>query len=170
ELGFIAFLQKDYAEAKKILEPLSLTGSTGNARATRILFGIARDTEDAAYGLARATAAASSDAGSAEWQAALAAVRLGSGHKTRADEILSKLAASSDVEKVLAAADVYARLKDYGNAARVARDAVRRFPDSAEALFRLGSSLERGGQIPESEKTFQKLLTLRPNDAPTLNY
>jgi len=170
ELGFIAFLQKDYTEAKKILEPLALTASGGSARATRILLGVARDTDDATYGLARADAAASSDTGSTEWQAARAEFRQRSGDKARAEETLSKLAASTDVEKVLAAADAYARLKDYGNAARVARDAVRRFPDSTEALFRLGSSLERDGKIPESEKTFQKLLALRPNDAPTLNY
>ena len=180
ELGYIAFLQKNYQEAKKTLEPLALTVSAGtvpagttsggNARATRILFGIARETEDFAYGLARAQAAAAADTGSAEWEAAVAEFRQRSGEGPQAEEALSKLAASKDVDRVLAAADVYARLKDYPSATRVAKDAVRRFPESTEALFRLGSSLERGGQIPESEKTFQKLLSLRPHDAQTMNY
>jgi tetratricopeptide (TPR) repeat protein len=195
ELGFIALLEKNYPEAKKTLEPLALavsagtvsagtasggspsagtvspgTVSAGSARATRILLGIARETEDFAYGLARAQAAAAADPSSAEWEAAVAEFRQRSGERARAEETLSKLAASTDVERVLAAADVYARLKDYPSAARVAKDAVRRFPESTEALFRLGSSLERGGQIPESEKTFQKLLSLRPHDAQTMNY
>jgi len=185
ELGFIALLEKNYPEAKKTLEPLALTVSAGtasgaspsagtvsggSARATRILLGIARETEDFAYGLARAQAAAAADPSSAEWEAAVAEFRQRSGERAQAEEALSKLAASKDVERVLAAADVYARLKDYPSAARVAKDAVRRFPESTEALFRLGSSLERGGQIPESEKTFQKLLSLRPHDAQTMNY
>jgi len=170
ELGYIAFLEKKYSEAKKTLEPLALTTTGGNARATRILFGIARESEDAAYGLARAQAASGADAGNAEWTAALAEFRHRSGDQARAEESLAKLVGSNDVEQVLAAADVYARLKDYPSAARVAREAVRRFPDSPEALFRLGSSLERGGQITESEKTFQKLLSVRPNDAPAMNY
>ncbi|HTD53443.1 MAG TPA: tetratricopeptide repeat protein, partial [Thermoanaerobaculia bacterium] len=146
------------------------SSSGGSARATRILFGIARESEDFAYGLARAQAAAAADSGNAEWEAAVAEFRQRSGERSQAEEALSKLAASTDVERVLAAADVYARLKDYPGAIRIARDAVRRFPESTEALFRLGSSLERGGQIPESEKTFQKLLSLRPHDAQTMNY
>lgn len=180
ELGYIALLEKNYPDAKKTLEPLALTvsagtvssgtASGGSARATRILLGIARETEDFAYGLARARAAAAADPGSAEWEAAVAEFRQRSGEQAQAEEALSKLAASGDVERVLAAADVYARLKDYSSAARVAKDAVRRFPESTEALFRLGSSLERGGQIPDSEKTFQKLLSLRPHDAQTMNY
>jgi len=190
ELGFIALLEKNYPEAKKTLEPLALTVSAGtvsagtasggspsagtvsggSARATRILLGIARETEDFAYGLARAQAAAAADPSSAEWEAAVAEFRQRSGERAPAEEALNKLAASKDVERVLAAADVYARLKDYPSAARVSKDAVRRFPESTEALFRLGSSLERGGQIPESEKTFQKLLLLRPHDAQTMNY
>jgi tetratricopeptide (TPR) repeat protein len=190
ELGFIALLEKNYAEAKKTLEPLALTVSAGtvsagtasggsssggtvsggSARATRILLGVARESEDFAYGLARARAAAAADPGSAEWEAAVAEFRQRLGERAQAEEALNKLAASGDVERVLAAADVYARLKEYPSAARVAKDAVRRFPESTEALFRLGSSLERGGQIPESEKTFQKLLSLRPHDAQTMNY
>jgi tetratricopeptide (TPR) repeat protein len=180
ELGFIALLEKNYAEAKKTLEPLALTvsagtasvgtASAGSARATRILLGIARESEDFAYGLLRAQAAAAADPSSAEWEAAVAEFRQRLGERAQAEEALNKLAASGDVERVLAAADVYARLKDYPSAARVAKDAVRRFPESTEALFRLGSSLERGGQIPESEKTFQKLLSLRPHDAQTMNY
>jgi predicted Zn-dependent protease len=170
ELGYIAFLQKNYAEAKRILEPLALTASGGNVRATRILLGIARDAEDSAFGLARAQAAVSADPDNFEWAAAVAEFRLRAGEKARAEEALNKLAASDEIERVLAAADARARVKDYAGASRVAREAVRRFPENSEALFRLGSSLERAGQLDESEKAFQRLLAMRPNDAATLNY
>jgi tetratricopeptide (TPR) repeat protein len=170
ELGYIAFLEKNTSEARRILEPLALTGSGGDARATRILFGIARDTEDAARGLAWAQAASEADTASAEWTATVAEFRLRSGDKVRGGEMLAKLAASDDADRVLAAADAYARLKDYASAAHVAKGALRLFPDNSEALFRLGSCLERSGEVTEAETTFRKLLVLRPNDAPTMNY
>ena len=52
----------------------------------------------------------------------------------------------------------------------MARDASVRFPESSEALFRLGSSVERSGSSGEAEKIFQKLLEKRPNDSATQNY
>ncbi len=170
ELGYIAFLQKKYPEARRILEPLALGPSGGSARATRILLGLARESEDWASGLSTSQAAASADSSSPEWAAAVAEFRLRSGDKARGQADLGKLAASDDPERILAAADAYTRVKNFADAARVAREAVQRFPDNTEALFRLGSSLERAGQISESEKTFQQLLSLRPRDAATLNY
>ncbi len=170
ELGYIAFLEKNYAEAKRILQPLALTSSGGNPRATRILLGVARDAEDFTGGLAVAQSASSADPNDPEWSAAVAEFRFRSGDKARADQDLGKLASSEDVERILAAADVYARVKEFQEAARVAGQASQRFPDNTEALFRLGSSQERAGAIADSEKTFQKLLTIRPGDAATLNY
>src|SRR5262249_51694424 len=55
-------------------------------------------------------------------------------------------------------------------AARVARKAVAQFPDSTEALFRLGSSLERSGDPAGAEKAFQQLLAIKPDDSATQNY
>jgi Flp pilus assembly protein TadD len=52
----------------------------------------------------------------------------------------------------------------------VARDAIKRFPESPDALFRLGSSLERAGNSAEAEKVFSKLLEMRPNDSAAQNY
>jgi predicted Zn-dependent protease len=170
ELGYIAFLQKNYGEAKKWLEPVALTPAGGTARATRILLGIARDSEDAAYGLPRAQAAAAAERESAEWMAAVAEFQIRSGDKKGGEDTLSRLAAAPDVERILAAADAYARLKDYSAAARVARKAVAQFPDSTEALFRLGSSLERSGDTPGAEKAFQQLLAIKPDDSATQNY
>ena len=169
QLGYVAYLQKDYAGAKKILEPLA-SQAGGNPRAVRILLLLARDTEDPAYGLARARAAASGDKDDAEWMAAVAEFQFRSGDRKTATAALDKLAASREVDRALAAADAYVRLKEYSSAARTAREAVRRFPESADAFFRLASSLERAGSSAEAEKAFQKLLEMRPNDAAAQNY
>ena len=71
---------------------------------------------------------------------------------------------------MLAAADAYARLKKFGDAARIAREVVAKNPDNTEAQFRLGSSLERDGDSAGAEAVFLKLLASRPNDAATQNY
>ena len=169
ELGYLFYLQKDYAAAKKILEP-SVSEAAANPRAARILLLIARDTEDFAYGLAKARTAASADKDNAEWIASVAEFQFRSGDRKAAMESLERLAASREPERALAAADAYARLKEYAPAARVARDAVKRFPESAEARFRLGSSLEREGGFADAEKVFLELLQMRPNDAAAQNY
>lgn len=170
ELGYLALLRKDYAAAKKTLEPIATSGSSVNARATRILLTVARETEDAPYGLAKTKAATAVERDNPEWVAAVAEFRFRAGDRAGAQEALGRLAASEDPEGVLAAAGAYARLKEYADAARVARDACQRFPENSEALFRLGSSLERSGTPAEAEKVFLKLLELKPNDAAAANY
>ena len=55
------------------------------------------------------------------------------------------MGASNDIDELNAAADAYARLKNYDAAARIAREASGKFPENTEALFRLASSLERAG-------------------------
>ena len=170
ELGYLSYLEKDYAAARKALEPIPPAGGPASARATRVLLAVARDSEDFPAGLARARAAATAETDNPEWAAAVAELQYRSGDRKTAVETLEKLALSEEPERVLAAADAYARVKDFGAAARVARDASRRFPESSEALFRLGSSLERAGTEPESEKIFLELLRTRPNDSAAQNY
>ena len=170
EQGYMAYLQKDYAAARKTLEPVSITGSTVNPRGMRLLLASARDGEDFAYGLARAKAAAAAEPDNPEWASAVAEFELRTGDRASAEKILSRQASSDDVESALAAADAYARIKDYASAARVAREAAHRFPESTEALFRLGSSLERAGTPAEAEQIFERLLDRKPHDAATQNY
>ena len=169
ELAYLSFLQKDYPAAKKILEP-TVADAAANPRGIRILLLIARESEDFSYGLARARAAASADPDNGEWIAAVAEFQIRTGEKKAGTEALERLAASREPERALAAADAYARLKDYAAASRLARDAVRRFPENSEAQFRLGSSLERSGSYSDAEKVFLDLLKMRPNDAATQNY
>jgi tetratricopeptide (TPR) repeat protein len=169
ELGFIAYLQRDYAGAKRILGPVALNGKQVNARAARILLAADRDAEDWADGLQRAQALAAADPNEPEWAATAAEFQAHTDKKAAYAKI-EELGASDDIEKMNAAADAYARLKDYEAAARIAREASKKYPENTEALFRLGSSLERAGHAEEAEAVFLQILAMRPNDAPTLNY
>ncbi|HEY3169631.1 MAG TPA: tetratricopeptide repeat protein [Thermoanaerobaculia bacterium] len=170
ELGYLAILQKDYTRAQQILAPLAVRQGAVNPRALRILATAVREKENFASGLEVARAAALLEPDKPEWAALVTEFQYRSGDKKKAEEGLAKLATSQDLEEVLAAADVNARVKDYAGAARVAREASARFPESAEALFRLGAALERSGATGEAEKTFQKLLAGRPNDSAAQNY
>ncbi|HTO76283.1 MAG TPA: tetratricopeptide repeat protein [Thermoanaerobaculia bacterium] len=170
ELGFVAFARRDYAGARKILEPLALANGDIEARALRILLGACREMEDWPSGLEKSKAAAALEPRNSEWAADVAEFSIRTGDKKKGDDILSELAASEDPDRVLASADAWARLKDYPAAARVSKAGVGRFPQSAELLFRLGSSLERAGDFSGAEDAFRKLLELRPDDAATQNY
>ena len=169
ELGFIAYLERNWAEARRILEPLALVNGKVVPRAARIALAADRDAENYTAGLelAKSLAAADQDP---EWAAAEAEFRYRTGDTKTADAALEKLAASGEIEKMMAASDVYARLKRFGDSARIAREAAAKNPDNTEAQFRLGSSLERDGDSKGAETVFLKLLQERPNDAATQNY
>lgn len=170
ELGFIAYLEKDYAGARRTLAPLALSGGQVNDRAARILLAADRDSEDFSDGRERARSFAAARPLDPEWQAETAEFQFRLGETKAAEATLDALGASGQLEKMMAAADAYGRLKHYDAAVRIAREACAKFPESTDALFRLGSSLERGGDPAESEKVFLKLLAQRPNDSATLNY
>jgi tetratricopeptide (TPR) repeat protein len=170
EQGFIAYLQKDWGLARKILGPAAVVGKQVSGRAARILLATDRDAEDFPDGLQRARALAAADPRDPEWAAAVAEFQAHGGDKKAAHSALDEMGTSGDVERMNAAADAYARLKDYDAAARIAREASREFPENTEALFRLASSVERAGDTAEAERVFLQILALRPNDAATLNY
>ena len=170
ELAYTSYLEKDYASARKSLEPLAEPGGKVEPRAMRLLLAVLRDSEDWPAGAAKARAAATADPANPEWEAAAAEFQYRAGDKAGGMAAFEKMGASPEIERVMAAADSLARLKDYAGAARIARDASKRFPESTEILFRLASSLERAGSPAEAEKIFLRLLDRKPNDAATLNY
>ena len=170
ELGFLQYLQRDWAGARKTLAPLALSGGEVRPRAARILLATDRDSEDYADGLTQARAFAAADPSEPEWPAAVAEFEYRTGGKKAAETKLDALGASGNLDSMLAAADVYARLKRFDAAAKIARAATVKYPESTEAQFRLGSSLERAGTTAEAEAVFLKLLEERPNDAATQNY
>ncbi|MGH9399393.1 MAG: tetratricopeptide repeat protein, partial [Thermoanaerobaculia bacterium] len=170
ELGYLAFLQRDYVSARTQLAPLAIANGAVNPRAMRILLGVARDSEDFAFGLDRVLTAAAAQPKSPEWSAAAGEFLWRTGDHAGATRRLEKLGASEDSEEALAASDAWSRVKEYAVSARVAGEVVRKNPENTEALFRLASSLERSGDTAESEKAFGKLLEARPADPQTLNY
>ncbi len=170
ELGFIAYLQKDWAAARRILDPLALQNGVVHPRAARILLAADRDGEFWAEGLERARAFAAADPKDADWAANAAEFEYHTGNEKAAVARLDALAATGELDSMMAAADAYARLKKFDAAVRVARAATEKYPESSEALFRLGSSLERAGTSAEAETVFLKLLEERPNDSATQNY
>lgn len=170
ELGYVAYLEKDYAAARKGLEPIALAGKAVDARAMRLLLAVLRDSEDFTAGLIKARAASAADPTSVEWEADAAEFQYRSGDRAGAAATFDRLAASPELERVMAAADAAARVKDYAAAARIAQAAAKRFPESTEVSFRLASSLERAGSPAEAEKIFLQLLEQKPNDAATMNY
>lgn len=170
ELGFIAYLQKDWAAARRILGPLALRNGVVQPRAGRILLAADRDGEFYAEGLEQARAFAAADPKDPDWAATAAEFEYRTGAEKAAEQKLDALAATGELESIMAAADAYARLKRFDAAVRVARAAVAKSPENSEALFRLASSLERAGSGAEAETVFLKLLEERPNDAATQNY
>jgi len=170
ELGFLQYLQRDWAGARKTLAPLALSGGEVHPRAARILLAADRDAEDYADGLTQARAFAAAEPSEPEWPAAAAEFEFRSGATKAAEAKLDALGATGKLDSMLAASDAYARLKRFDSAAKIARAATAKYPESTEAQFRLGSSLERAGTSAEAEAVFLKLLEERPNDAATQNY
>jgi predicted Zn-dependent protease len=170
ELGFLDYLQREWASARKVLTPLALSDGQVHPRAARILLAADRDSEDFADGLTQAKAFAAADPREPEWPAAVAEFEFRRGAEKAAEAKLDALGASAELDSMLAAADVYARLRQFDAAARIARVATTKYPESSEAQFRLASSLERAGATAEAETVFLKLLDERPNDAATQNY
>src|SRR5262249_14944165 len=69
ELGFIAYLQRDYSGARRILAPVALSDGQVRDRAARILLASDRDAEDYADGRQRAAAYAAAKPTDPEWAA-----------------------------------------------------------------------------------------------------
>jgi Flp pilus assembly protein TadD len=173
QLAYIAYLRKDFARATSLLKPRLWDADGANPQAFNLLAQIARDQEDWPGGL-RLTREAYDKGGKkspnvrathAEFLVRSAAPA----DKAEGEKILATLAAE-DKAGVLAAADAWQRLDQYGRAADVARKGLERDKEDPELLFRLAASLERDKKVGESEVAFEKLLTVRSDHAPGMNY
>ena len=171
QLGYIAYLRKDYGAAESFLTPHLVEEEGLNVQAFNLLVQIARDRERPADGLKVAREA------SARSKAVLVRATLGEfllrsatpAEQSEGETILAGLAKESR-EGALAAADAWQRLEKYGQAADTARAALQTYRDDPELLFRLGASLERQKKTAESEATFEQLLAARPDHPAGLNY
>jgi tetratricopeptide (TPR) repeat protein len=173
QLGFAAYLRKDYKTAKARLEPHLFRGEeeTINQQAFNLLTQIARDSEDWGEGrrLARQASQKSkspnirSTLGEFLWHSNDPA------EKKEGEKVLADLAAENRAG-ALAAADAWQRLEQYGRAAATARTALETFKEDPDLLFRLAASLEREKKINESVAAFETLIKNRPDHAQGLNY
>ena len=173
QLGYAAYLRKDYAAATARLEP-HLIGEDGlNLQAYNLLLQIARDREDWTGGLRLAKDAYDKAPRKTPLlRASYAEFLLRS--PSAADvadgtKMLDTLAAE-DRAGTLAAADAWQRLDKYGRAAAAARAGLERDKEDPDLLFRLAASLEREKKVSESVDAFEKLLKVRSDHAPGLNY
>ena len=171
QLGYIAYLRKDYDAAEKFLSP-HLVGEEGlNMQAFNLLVQIARDRDRPADGLKAAREASARSKG-VTVRATLGEFLLRSGaevDRAEGEKLLASLAKESR-EGALAAADAWQRLEKYGQASETARAALETYRDDPDLLFRLGASLEREKRSAESEAAFEQLLSERPDHAAGLNY
>ncbi len=173
QLGYAAYLRKDYAAATARLEP-HLRGEDGlNPQAYGLLLQIARDREDWAGGLRLSKDAYDKAPKKAPMlRANYAEFRLRSSsaeEQAEGAKMLDALAAE-DRAGTLLVADAWQRLDKFGRAAAVARAGLERDKEDPDLLFRLAASLEREKKVSESVDAFEKLLKVRSDHAPGLNY
>ncbi len=173
QLAYVAYLRKDYARATSLLTPRLWDADGLNPQAFNLLAQIARDQEDWAGALRLAREAyEKSGKKTPNVRATYAEFLLKSGSapdKADGEKILAALAAE-DKAGALAAADAWQRLDQYGRAAEVARRALESDREDPELLFRLAASLERDKKLGESEAAFERLLKVRADHAPGMNY
>jgi tetratricopeptide (TPR) repeat protein len=171
QLGYIAYLRKDYGAAESFLTPHLVDEEGLNMQAFNLLAQIARDRERPAEGLKVAREASAKNKGVLV-RATLGEFLLRSAPEAERAEGETDLAALAreSREGALAAADAWQRLEKYGRAADTARAALQTYRDDPELLFRLGASLEREKKTAESVAAFEQLLAVRPDHAAGLNY
>ncbi|MBL8114632.1 MAG: tetratricopeptide repeat protein, partial [Acidobacteria bacterium] len=178
QLGYVAYLRKDYALARKRVQPVLFTKDPDevlNGQAFNLLAQIARDDEKPAEGLALVREVLAKVPEEKRAPALVGAhgefLARSSDPKDQAegDKVLAALAAK-DRLGALAAADAWQRLEKHDKAVATAKIGLQATPNDPDLLFRLAASLERDKKIPEAVAAFEKLLAVRPDHAPALNY
>ena len=172
QLGYVAFLKKDYDAAVKLLAPHLVDDEGLNPQAFNILAQIARERDRPGDGLKVAEEASSKSKRTPLVRSTLAEFKLRSAaaaDKADGEKLLGELAEEGR-EGALAAADAWQRLDKYGRAADTATAALETYRDDPDLLFRLAASLERDKRFAESVAAFERLLAVRPDHAPGLNY
>ncbi len=172
QLGYVAFLRKDYDAAAGLLTPRLVDDDGLNQQAFNILAQIARDRERPADGVKLAEEALKRSKRTPVVVSTLAEFKRRSASaadKAEGEKMLVALAAEGR-EGALASADAWQRLEAYDRAAATAAAALETYRDDPELLFRLAASLEREKKTAEAVAAFERLITVRPDHAPALNY
>ena len=169
QIASIRYRARDLASAKKIAAASAITAGSASDRLVGLLLQIARDEKNPQEGLDWARKAAAAEPKNTDFAAALAEFQVRA-NLPEGKATLEKLAASGIASDVLAASDAEERLKNYAESARMASDALARFPGNLDLVFRKGAALERAGRLEEAATVFEEVLKARPDDAQTLNY
>jgi tetratricopeptide (TPR) repeat protein len=172
QLAYIAYLKKEYEDSAAMLTPRLFDGADLNVQAFNLLVQIARDRDRPADGLKVARDVVGRGKGGALVRACLGEFLLRSqpaAEKADGEKVLGDLGKEGR-EGALAAADAWQRLENYGRAADTARQALDTYRDDPDLLFRLAASLERQKQFSESVTAFERLLVIRSDHGPALNY
>ena len=169
QIASIRYRARDLASAKKIAAASAVTAGSASDRLVGLLLQIARDEKNPQDGLEWARKAAAAEPKNTDFAAALAEFQVRA-NLPEGKATLEKLAASGIASDVLAASDAEERLKNYAESARMASDALARFPGNLDLVFRKGAALERAGRLEEAATVFEEVLKARPDDAQTLNY
>lgn len=173
QLGYVAFLRKDWAAARSAVTPHLLEpDGTVNLQVLNLLTQVARDAEEPAEGLRVCREAFAKQPKEIGVRSLFAEFLLRSAkekERQEGEEVVAALAKDGR-PGALAAADVWQRLERYGRATEAASAALVRFPDDPGLLFRKAASLEREKKIPESVAAFERLIELEPEHGAALNY
>ncbi len=94
----------------------------------------------------------------------------GHGRIAEASELLGRMVETGETDDLYFAAQVYQRLELFSDSVPLLERLLEEQADSAQALFLLGAAHERSGKNAKAVASFQRLLELAPDHAPTLNY
>lgn len=95
---------------------------------------------------------------------------LAAGREEMAQRSAESLAAGTDPDVLLAAAQAAQRREAYALSVPLLERALESRPDDIQLLFLLGAGRERTGRAEEAATAFQQLLAQSPDFAPALNY
>ncbi|RMH19287.1 MAG: hypothetical protein D6696_10985 [Acidobacteria bacterium] len=87
-----------------------------------------------------------------------------------ARELIDGVAASDDPEELYFAAQLWQQGERYGEMIPLLERVLAAEPESTRALFSLAAAYERTGDVERAAGTFERLLELAPDHAPSLNY
>ena len=87
-----------------------------------------------------------------------------------ASRLIEDVANGDSDEDLLFAARLYQGAERYADVVRLTQRFVEKEPESLQALFLLAAAHERGGDRQDAIVTFQRLLEISPDHAPSLNY
>jgi len=93
-----------------------------------------------------------------------------SGKEREARRQLSRLASAEDPQTLLAVAQAYQRLEQYGDSVPLLTKVLAGHPDLPAAGFMLGAAYERSGKHDLAVTTFKKVLKADPDFHAALNY